>query len=131
MRGLSFFEFKFLEGLEPLFLIFTLSLVVGKHSKSDPYFKPAIRISIVTSRGAQSEERLITTLKTFGMSLSFFEFKFLEGLEPLFLIFTLSLVVGKHTVKVKCSDAANPILTSNPLFAFLSSLHVELRVKND
>ena len=29
------------------------------------------------------------------------------------------------------SDAANPILTSNPLFAFLSSLHVELRVKND
>ena len=39
-----------------------------RRGKSDPYFKPAIRISIVTSRGAQSEERLITTLKTFGMS---------------------------------------------------------------
>ena len=36
-----------------------------RRGKSDPYFKPAIRISIVTSRGAQSEERLITTLKNF------------------------------------------------------------------
>lgn len=34
----------------------------------DPYFNPAIRISVVTARGAPSEERLITTLKALGMS---------------------------------------------------------------
>ena len=50
-----------------------------RRGKSDPYFKPAIRISIVTSRGAQSEERLITTLKTFGMSAA--ELFLLDGLD--------------------------------------------------
>lgn len=45
----------------------------------DPYFKPAIRISIVTSRGAPSEERLITTLKSFGMSAA--ELFLLDGLD--------------------------------------------------
>lgn len=34
----------------------------------NPYFNPAIRISVVTARGAPSEERLITTLKSLGMS---------------------------------------------------------------
>ncbi|MDY3114393.1 MAG: 5'-nucleotidase [Sutterella sp.] len=38
------------------------------HSPNNPYFDPAIRISVVTARGAPSEERLITTLKQFGMS---------------------------------------------------------------
>lgn len=38
------------------------------HGADNPYFEPAIRISIVTSRGAPSAERLITTLKSFGMS---------------------------------------------------------------
>lgn len=43
-------------------------------------------------------------------------------------IFSLSCLNFKGLIH---SGAANPILTSNPLFAFLSSLHVELRVKND
>ncbi len=38
------------------------------HGRENPYFSPAIRISVVTARGAPSEERLITTLKSFGMS---------------------------------------------------------------
>lgn len=50
-----------------------------QRGKSDPYFKPAIRISIVTSRGAPSEERLITTLKSFGMSAA--ELFLLDGLD--------------------------------------------------
>ena len=33
----------------------------------DPGYQPAIRIAIVTSRGAPSEQRLITTLKSYGM----------------------------------------------------------------
>lgn len=49
------------------------------HGKSDPYFNPAIRISIVTARGAQSEERLITTLKSFGMNAA--ELFLLDGLS--------------------------------------------------
>ncbi len=49
------------------------------HGKNNPYFKPAIRISIVTSRGAPSEERLITTLKQFGMSAA--ELFLLDGLS--------------------------------------------------
>lgn len=35
--------------------------------QEDPYFEPAIRIAIVTSRGAPSEQRLITTLRNYGM----------------------------------------------------------------
>ncbi len=49
-----------------------------RHGKSDPYYKPAIRIAIVTSRGAQSEERLNTTLKSFGMSAA--ELFLLDGI---------------------------------------------------
>ncbi|MDO5530428.1 5'-nucleotidase [Sutterella sp.] len=50
-----------------------------QRGRTDPYFKPAIRISIVTSRGAPSEERLITTLKSFGMSAA--ELFLLDGLD--------------------------------------------------
>lgn len=50
-----------------------------QRGKTDPYFKPAIRISIVTSRGTPSEERLITTLKSFGMSAA--ELFLLDGLD--------------------------------------------------
>ena len=49
------------------------------HGQSDPYFNPAIRISIVTARGAQSEARLITTLKSFGMNAA--ELFLLDGLS--------------------------------------------------
>lgn len=49
------------------------------HGKNNPYFEPAIRISIVTSRGAPSEERLITTLKQFGMSAA--ELFLLDGID--------------------------------------------------
>lgn len=40
----------------------------AKRGKSDPQYNPAIRVSIVTARGAPSEERLITTLQSLGMS---------------------------------------------------------------
>ena len=46
---------------------------------SPGYFEPAVRISIVTARGAPSEERLITTLKSFGMSAA--ELFLLDGLD--------------------------------------------------
>ena len=49
------------------------------HGKSNPYYQPAIRISIVTSRGTPSEERLITTLKSLGMSAA--ELFLLDGLD--------------------------------------------------
>ena len=39
----------------------------AERGKDDPYYEPAIRIAVVTSRGAPSEQRLITTLKNFGM----------------------------------------------------------------
>lgn len=51
-----------------------------KHrGSSSPYFEPAIRISVITSRGAPSEERLITTLKSFGMSAA--ELFLLDGVD--------------------------------------------------
>ncbi len=37
------------------------------NGKDNPNYEPIIRISIVTARGAPSEERLITTLKSWGM----------------------------------------------------------------
>lgn len=50
-----------------------------KHrGSSSSYFEPAIRIAIITARGAPSEERLITTLKSFGMSAA--ELFLLDGL---------------------------------------------------
>lgn len=50
-----------------------------KRGENDPYFNPVIRIYIVTARGAPSEQRLITTLKTFGMSAA--ELFLLDGLD--------------------------------------------------
>lgn len=50
----------------------------AERGKNDPYYKPAIRISIVTARGAPSEQRLITTLKSLGMSAA--ELFLLDGL---------------------------------------------------
>ncbi len=49
-----------------------------RRGKNDPYFQPIIRISIVTARGAPSEERLITTLKSWGMNAA--ELFLLDGL---------------------------------------------------
>lgn len=49
-----------------------------RREKNDPYFQPIIRISIVTARGAPSEERLITTLKSWGMNAA--ELFLLDGL---------------------------------------------------
>lgn len=37
------------------------------NGKGNPYYKSNIRVAIVTARGAPSEQRLITTLKSFGM----------------------------------------------------------------
>lgn len=49
------------------------------HGRDNPYFHPAIRISIETARGSQSADRLVTTLKTFGMSAA--ELFLLDGLD--------------------------------------------------
>ena len=38
-----------------------------KLGQGNPYYKPNIRVAIVTARGAPSEQRLITTLRSFGM----------------------------------------------------------------
>lgn len=38
-----------------------------KRGQGNPYYKPNIRVAIVTARGAPSEQRLITTLRSFGM----------------------------------------------------------------
>ena len=50
----------------------------AERGKNDPYYRPAIRVSIVTSRGAPSEQRLITTLKAQGMSAA--ELFLMDGL---------------------------------------------------
>ncbi len=51
----------------------------AKRGENDPYYKPALRVSIVTARGAPSEERLITTLKALGMSAA--ELFLMDGLQ--------------------------------------------------
>ncbi len=53
----------------------------SRRGKGDPYYQPAIRIAIVTSRGAPSEERLITTLKSFGMYAA--ELFLMDGMKKL------------------------------------------------
>lgn len=45
----------------------------------NPHFNPVIRISIVTSRGAPGEQRLITTLKSWGLHAA--ELFLLDGLS--------------------------------------------------
>ncbi|MDO4937001.1 MAG: 5'-nucleotidase [Sutterellaceae bacterium] len=69
-------------GPGPLHKLFTklaqFQALDAERGKNDPYYKPAIRISIVTARGAPSEQRLITTLKSLGMSAA--ELFLLDGL---------------------------------------------------
>ncbi len=69
-------------GPGPLHKLFTklakFQSLDAQRGKDDPYYKPAIRISIVTARGAPSEQRLITTLKSWGMSAA--ELFLLDGL---------------------------------------------------
>lgn len=50
----------------------------AERGKGNPYFKPVLRVSIVTARGAMNEERLITSLKSFGMSAA--ELFLMDGL---------------------------------------------------
>ena len=50
----------------------------AERGKGDPYYKPVLRVSIVTARGALNEERLITSLKSFGMSAA--ELFLMDGL---------------------------------------------------
>lgn len=50
----------------------------ARRGGNDPYYRPAIRISIVTARGEPSEQRLITTLKSLGMHAA--ELFLLDGL---------------------------------------------------
>lgn len=50
----------------------------AKRAVDNSEYKPSIRISIVTARGAPSEQRLITTLKALGMSAA--ELFLLDGL---------------------------------------------------
>ena len=54
------------------------------NGKSNPYYEPIIRISIVTARGAPSEERLITTLKSWGMNAA--ELFLMDGLPKHFVL---------------------------------------------
>ncbi len=55
-----------------------------KRGKQDPYYQPVIRISIVTARGAPSEERLITTLKSWGMNAA--ELFLMDGMPKRFVL---------------------------------------------
>lgn len=48
------------------------------NGKNNPYYEPIIRISIVTARGAPSEQRLINTLKCWGMNAA--ELFLMDGL---------------------------------------------------
>lgn len=66
----------------PMYRLFTklgqFQSLDAQRGKGDPYFKPVLRVSIVTSRGAMNEERLITSLKSFGMSAA--ELFLMDGL---------------------------------------------------
>lgn len=55
-----------------------------KHAQNNPYYQPAIRIAIVTARGAPSEERLITTLKSWGMNAA--ELFLMDGMPKRFVL---------------------------------------------
>lgn len=59
-------------------------LDMQKHGADNPYFNPVIRISIVTARGAPSEERLITTLKSWGLQAA--ELFLLDGMPKHFIL---------------------------------------------
>lgn len=55
----------------PLHKLFTklaaFQALDAQRGVDNPYYRPAIRVSIVTARGAPSEQRLITTLRSLGM----------------------------------------------------------------
>ena len=59
-------------------------LDMQKRGQKDPYYQPVIRISIVTARGAPSEERLITTLKSWGMNAA--ELFLMDGMPKQFVL---------------------------------------------
>ena len=50
-----------------------------KLGQGNPYYKSNIRVAIVTARGAPSEQRLITTLRSFGMRAA--ELFLLDGMS--------------------------------------------------
>ena len=65
-------------------LAYFQQLDMQRRGKEDPYYQPVIRISIVTSRGAPSEERLITTLKSWGMNAA--ELFLMDGMPKQFVL---------------------------------------------
>lgn len=66
----------------PMYQLFTklgqFQALDAERGKGNPYYKPVLRVSIVTARGATNEERLITSLKSFGMSAA--ELFLMDGL---------------------------------------------------
>ena len=65
-------------------LAYFQQLDMQKRGQKDPYYQPVIRISIVTARGAPSEERLITTLKSWGMNAA--ELFLMDGMPKQFVL---------------------------------------------
>ena len=65
-------------------LAYFQQLDMQRRGKEDPYYQPVIRISIVTARGAPSEERLITTLKSWGMNAA--ELFLMDGMPKQFVL---------------------------------------------
>lgn len=65
-------------------LAYFQQLDTERHAKNNPYYQPAIRIAIVTARGAPSEERLITTLKSWGMNAA--ELFLMDGMPKHFVL---------------------------------------------
>ena len=65
-------------------LAYFQKLDMQRRGQQDPYYQPVIRISIVTSRGAPSEERLITTLKSWGMNAA--ELFLMDGMPKQFVL---------------------------------------------
>ena len=65
-------------------LAYFQKLDMQRRGKDDPFFQPIIRISIVTARGAPSEERLITTLKSWGMNAA--ELFLLDGMPKHYVL---------------------------------------------
>ena len=65
-------------------LAYFQQLDMEKRGHNDPYYEPVIRISIVTARGAPSEERLITTLKSWGMNAA--ELFLMDGMPKKYVL---------------------------------------------
>ncbi len=58
-----------------------------ERGKNDPSYRPVIRVSIVTSRGAQTERRLLTTLDSLGIQAA--ELFLLDGMKKEKILQTL------------------------------------------